>query len=720
MCGESRTHGVDWGKSWRCYQRLTYQYSFFTDPTISTLTSGTLSQNIDLGGLSFPRRFGVRFNPEFVQKYSLLGMQCRWQSYSDKNFENDMGKDFYHEDTLTREGWAMYYFKGIYPEDIAYVRLQIVDPSTEMLIRTFYFRFKKDYQKSLDGRYYMTDPVTGQKIVKNGILTELLVAGETSDLDGNKTIKFKNGKTTFPQMKVVDVLKNPVPEPVNTVAIMRNMVRYSEKPKMVFLVTPPHLMKYAKLILILISQLVNFNFDKSYMTKSNQKPLYKTRFMLDELGNLQSEGHGIANFQTMLSIGLGQEQQFTLILQTLQQLRDVYGESVDKIVQGNTSNIIFLKSTDDSMLDTLQKMSGIRHVVMKDSKTVTKDLEKLVLATEGKVSYQFNAKEVPVISYNDMAFLTMRNSIVFRAGDPPIWNRNETILLMSWKLFSNTIVQPGKEYSLQTIPTLSTALEFDVRKNQPDFIKMWEKRRDQALVSKEAQDAYQKAYDYTDQDIAQLDADVWADEIMRIIEDSMVVQTEEEQQKSELDIESISDDKSFIDMFSESSDDGYEDNEEQLKITEEMRKKSEAYSLKIYANGLLSKGEFVSESGSTNHNLDDVIIAAYRDKKHDFFSDNIHFRRYGEGIASFDGKIMYISQIDESEDLEKMKKAAFSANTRTYAEDDAIDSQPHSGFIVHDAFLKFLVSQDSWSGFANGKFEDAMEKYMRRRLNLDV
>lgn len=54
----------------------------------------------------------------------------------------------------------------------------------------------------------------------------------------------------------------------------------------------------------------------SVLTKSNQKPLYKTRFMLDELGNLQSEGHGISGFETMLSIGLGQEQQFTLILQT--------------------------------------------------------------------------------------------------------------------------------------------------------------------------------------------------------------------------------------------------------------------------------------------------------------------------------------------------------------------------------------------------------------------
>lgn len=39
--------------------------------------------------------------------------------------------------------------------------------------------------------------------------------------------------------------------------------------------------------------------------------LYKTRFMLDELGNLQSEGHGIQGLQTDLSIGLGQEQQFS-------------------------------------------------------------------------------------------------------------------------------------------------------------------------------------------------------------------------------------------------------------------------------------------------------------------------------------------------------------------------------------------------------------------------
>ena len=236
-----------------------------------------------------------------------------------------------------------------------------------------------------------------------------------------------------------------------------------------------------------------------------------------ELGNLQSEGHGISGFATMLSIGLGQEQQFTLILQTLQQLRDVYGDSVDKIVQGNTSNIVFLKSTDDSMLDTLQKMSGTTHRSYIDSKTITTDKQRLFMQNESKLSYTMTTKEVPVISYNDMAFIAERNSIVFRAGDAPVWNRNQTILPMSWRLFSNTIVHAGHEYSLQTIPTLSSALDFDVRKNQPDFSKMLNKRMEQAYVSQKAKDAYKNAYGYSDYEIEQLDPDNYADDIMSVV-----------------------------------------------------------------------------------------------------------------------------------------------------------------------------------------------------------
>lgn len=227
-------------------------------------------------------------------------MQARWSSYDDKDFTKDLGKDFYHEDTVSREGWAKYYFKGMYPRDVAYVKLEIVNPSTGYLSRTFYFQFTKSYQTSLDGSYYITDPVLGDKIVKNGVLVEMK---RYKKKDG--TIVYRKGKTTFTQIKIKDVTDPVVrkKEQVKVGAIIQTQARYSEKVKMLFLVTPPHLMKYAKLILILIKQLVDLNFDRSYMTKSSQKPLYKTRFMLDELGNLQSEGHGISGFQTMLSIG---------------------------------------------------------------------------------------------------------------------------------------------------------------------------------------------------------------------------------------------------------------------------------------------------------------------------------------------------------------------------------------------------------------------------------
>jgi len=313
--------------------------SFFTDPTISTLTSGTLAQNVDLAGLSFPRRFGVRFHMDYLKDQHLVGMQCLWDAYEDAEFTKSLGKDFNHEDTVSREGWARYFFKGCFKNETAYVRLRIKDTGSDMLVKTFYFKFVKDYQTSYDGKTYMTDPVLGTKIVKNGFLTEMI---KVRKKDG--TIVFKEKPSTFNKDTVVNIIEVAQQleglsdeekaekrkelirrEDVKTNIFISLSAKYQEKCKMVFLVTPPHLMKYAKLILILIKQLVDLNFDQSYMTKSNQKPLYKTRYMLDELGNLQSEGHGISGFETMLSIGLGQEQQFTLILQTLQQLKDVYG-----------------------------------------------------------------------------------------------------------------------------------------------------------------------------------------------------------------------------------------------------------------------------------------------------------------------------------------------------------------------------------------------------------
>ncbi|MET3172866.1 UNVERIFIED_ORG: type IV secretory pathway TraG/TraD family ATPase VirD4 [Arthrobacter sp. UYCu721] len=683
--------------------------SFFTDPTISTLTSGTPSQNTDLGGLSFPRRMGVRFGMNYLKRDHLIGSQAKWDAYSDPMFTEPLGKDFEHEDIVSREGWARYFFPGKFPTDNAYLRLRLVNPQTQMLIRTMHFHFKKDYQSSLNGRYYITDPVTSKKIVKNGIIMELKQVRN----EAGEVIRYEPGHTVYPQMRLDNVTSSS-PEKVmgKAQAIISTMVRYSESPKMVFLVTPPHLMKYAKLILILIKQLVDLNFDKSYMTKSNQKPLYKTRFMLDELGNLQSEGHGISGFETMLSIGLGQEQQFTLILQTLQQLRDVYGESVDKIVQGNTSNIVFLKSTDDSMLDTLQKMSGTKHRAYTDSKTVTKDMERMLMQTEGKVSYTMSVKEEPVISYNDMAFISERNSIVFRAGDSPVWNRNETILPMSWRLFKDTIEHAGHDYSLQTIPTLSSALDFDVRLNQPDFTKMLAKRMAQAERAAEAKELYQTAYGYTEYDISRLDPDVYSDEVMGLIE-SMAWE--------ELGIDPQNPEEFDADAYDSSfmiNDDEYEENTEVLEATAKRQEAMDQMGQKIYAGSSISRDMLIKPNGTALLNtLDAEIVAAYKAARPHLEKDTEHFSVGGDGsLRSRDGRVTYISKLDESQALREAQKASQDEDARVFAEDDLeADFATISTFQVHSEFYEFLGSLDTWQGLARGEFDREMSVQMRVR-----
>ncbi|CAL9595635.1 hypothetical protein SUDANB120_05336 [Streptomyces sp. enrichment culture] len=684
--------------------------SFFTDPTISTLTSGKPSQNTDLAGLSFPRRLGVRFAPNYVKRDHLVGQQAVWSAYADPMFTENLGEDFEHEEIVGREGWARYNFKGKFPGAETWLKLELVNPQTKMLLRTFYFSFTKTHQVSLNGRHYVVEPVTGKKIVKNGVMRELKPVREGGTRDG-KILSFQAGDTLYPDTRL-DFSGGGNPEKVSyqARAITQKLSRYSESPKALFLVTPPHLMKYAKLILILVKQLFDVSADQSYMTKSNQKPLYRTRFMLDELGNLQSEGKGIDGFATMLSIGLGQEQQFTLILQTLQQLRDVYGESVDKIVQGNTSNIVFLKSTDDSMIETLEKMSGRTHRSYRDSKQISQDLDKVIGGkTEGRVSYTMSTKEEPLISYNDMAFLSPRNSIVFRAGDAPIWNRNQTILPMSVRLLRDTIKHPGHTYSLQTIPTLSSAMDFDVRMNQPDFVKMLEKRMRQAVKAADAKAQYKEIYGYREVDIERLDPDVYADEVMEVI---TTMTTVDEGHDPNAPVVVDPDEYEGMSMFDE--DQFIENVEVGVAVAESQAVSVERRRL-LYAEGTISKEMLVNPDGSAKvKSLDIEIAEAYKSAQTELEQDREHFSVGGDGeLRSADGSQTYVSQIRS----DAYAKAARLINghvkdedSRVFAEEDVTEEDLKSLVTVrvHSAFYQYLASLPSWEVLADGRFDRAM------------
>ena len=359
------------------------------------------------------------------------------------------------------------------------------------------------------------------------------------------------------------------------------------------------------------------------------------------------------------------------------------------------------------MLDTLQKMSGTTHKSFTDSKTITRDTEAVfqnLSANEGKVSYTMTTREVPVISYNDMAFISERNSIIFRAGDSPVWNRNETILPMSWRLFQNTITQPGKEYTLQTIPTLSSAVDFDVRKNQPDFNKMLDKRMNQAFIADMAKDAYQSAYNYTDYDIEQLDPDNYSDEVMDIINRYIREQNEPEDE----------DEFDFLFDEEESWASHAEENVEQFAATAEAQQTYNEKNNKIYAGGLVSKSDLVSMSGgSVNRSLEKDILKVYLEIKGDMWQDSGYFRPDGNGGLLSSTGIVYIQRKSESADLQSINASAKEENSRTFSEVDVNPEDLHDfgTYEVTDAFYRFLASQDAWR-FADGKFDAAMKRQL--------
>src|SRR6218665_2930153 len=79
------------------------------------------------------------------------------------------------------------------------------------------------------------------------------------------------------------------------------------------------------------------------------------------------------------------------------------------------------------------------------------------------------------------------------------------------------IIHPGQDYSLQSIPSLSSVADYDVRRNQPDFFRMLENRIEQAIHASRAKEQYRKAFGYTEVDIARLDPDVYSDSVMDLI-----------------------------------------------------------------------------------------------------------------------------------------------------------------------------------------------------------
>ena len=75
--------------------------------------SGSLTDAFDVGGMAFPRRFGVQFDSEFVQEYRITKELAHWSCYEDRTFTKKLeGSDYEHEERISPSNWTWCYLKG--------------------------------------------------------------------------------------------------------------------------------------------------------------------------------------------------------------------------------------------------------------------------------------------------------------------------------------------------------------------------------------------------------------------------------------------------------------------------------------------------------------------------------------------------------------------------------------------------------------------------------
>lgn len=131
---------------------------------------------------------------------------------------------------------------------------------------------------------------------------------------------------------------------------------YSDKPKVIYLVTPPNQVAYNALVSLFLDQLFNANYEMAL--SSGRKTVHRIVHVLDEFTNIPM----IPHMETKISIGLGQNILYYLWIQNLEQLSDKYGDNVAATIRSNCSIEVYIKSNSDKTNSAYSKALGTRTI----------------------------------------------------------------------------------------------------------------------------------------------------------------------------------------------------------------------------------------------------------------------------------------------------------------------------------------------------------------------
>lgn len=391
------------------------------------------------------------------------------------------------------------------------------------------------------------------------------------------------------------------------------------------------------------------------------------------------------------------------------------------------------------MLSTLQSLSGTTHKSYRDNKSVTYDARKLVNQADDKVTMSTSVHEMSVISKNDMLMIPRSNMMVFGHGHP-IWNRNQMVMPYAYALHKNQLRDwnSKERYTLSTIPSTTNTRDFDLLGNQPNFVKMVQKRVDQARLAPQIREAFKSVYSktdtpLTDNDLLHIDADELARDLMQgindqlaenamgnLVDQQMAGKTEEQKQqiKQQLGNAALNGQPQVAGLSEQAMQ---QQQDARAKIMAAAGKPNQAvkdaeaeqdaqkadYQKPRYGGGLISREAL--RNSDTQANLAEAYV-----KTVDVFKSangQMGFTVDDTGSLYYNNQLFVKSSVDSYDDLLSAKQ-----DLENPLKTEKMD--PSSLVVIEPAFIGWIDKQDSIAMLANGNLDVEFGKAYQKREDL--
>lgn len=262
------------------------------------------------------------------------------------------------------------------------------------------------------------------------LIYELRFEKET-DEEGNIIYQKKENYEHLPELKrEVTIIQR-----VNTFPEVKQKMsmKYSDKPTAVFMIIPDYDSSNHTLASIFTKQLYT-NLAMNCAETKGKKCFTRVQFILDEFGNMPP----IDDMDQVMTVCLGRNIIFNLVVQSYSQIKRKYGEGAETIKE-NCQNHIYIMSTNDETIEELSKKAGHTTLVSQSSNESYLDLDNKITKS---------ADQQRIITFDRLSQLIEGETLVIRSlhrqdnkgrkvRPYPIFNTRETNMPYRWQFLSN-------------------------------------------------------------------------------------------------------------------------------------------------------------------------------------------------------------------------------------------------------------------------------------------